>query len=219
MIALVSPWLAAIARNAGAERLAAGQAERRVRRAAASCSRRARRGSAGRSRGTASPPAAPRRPASRAGRSARPRAGSRSRRRARRSSSRRPAAARGSIGISSSFASPITAAPCFATIGRIASSRSSSPVTELTSALPWYAREPGLERLDHRRVDAERHVGQALDERDRLPHQLDLVGERVADVHVEHVGAACDLLRDVDLDPRQVAAAAAPPGTPCGRSG
>ena len=42
----------------------------------------------------------------------------------------------GSIRISSSFASPITAAPCLATIGRIASSRSSSPVTELTSALP-----------------------------------------------------------------------------------
>ncbi len=42
----------------------------------------------------------------------------------------------GSILISSSFASPITAAPCRATIGRIASSRSSSPVTELTSALP-----------------------------------------------------------------------------------
>src|SRR5256885_4897626 len=41
----------------------------------------------------------------------------------------------GSIGISSSFASPITEAPCFATSGRIASSRSSSPVTELTSAL------------------------------------------------------------------------------------
>src|SRR5262245_18373135 len=48
----------------------------------------------------------------------------------------------GSIGISSSFASPITAAPCFATSGRIASSRSSSPVTELTSALPWYAERP-----------------------------------------------------------------------------
>ena len=65
--------------------------------------------------------------------------------------------------------------------------------------------EPGLERLDHRRVDAERDVGQPLHERDRLRHQLDLVGERVADVHVEHVGAALDLLRDVDLELREVA--------------
>ena len=45
----------------------------------------------------------------------------------------------------------------------------------------------------------------ALHERDRLAHQLDLVGERVADVDVEHVGAAGDLLRDVDLEPREVA--------------
>ena len=44
----------------------------------------------------------------------------------------------GSSGISSSsFGSPITAAPYFLTSGRIASSRSSSAVTELTSALPW----------------------------------------------------------------------------------
>ena len=48
------------------------------------------------------------------------------------SSSRRS----GSIGISSSLGSAITAAPCFATSGRIASSRSSSAVTEFTSALP-----------------------------------------------------------------------------------
>ena len=44
----------------------------------------------------------------------------------------------GSSGISSSsFGSAITAAPCLLTSGRIASSRSSSAVTELTSALPW----------------------------------------------------------------------------------
>src|SRR4029077_5251264 len=50
-------------------------------------------------------------------------------------SSRRRA---GSSGISSSsFGSPITAAPYFFTIGRMASIRSSSAVTELTSALPW----------------------------------------------------------------------------------
>ena len=65
--------------------------------------------------------------------------------------------------------------------------------------------EAGLERLDHRRVDAERDVGQPLHERDRLRHQRDLVGERVADVHVEHVGAALDLLRDVGLELREVA--------------
>src|SRR5439155_21776374 len=48
----------------------------------------------------------------------------------------------GSMRISSSFASPITAAPWRATIGRMASSRSSSPVTELTSAFPSYAARP-----------------------------------------------------------------------------
>src|SRR6266576_242681 len=48
----------------------------------------------------------------------------------------------GSIGISSSLARAITAAPWCATSGRIASSRSSSPVTEFTSALPSYAARP-----------------------------------------------------------------------------
>ena len=70
-------------------------------------------------------------------------------------------------------------------------------MTELTSALPWYAERPGLERLDHRGVDAERQLAEALDERNRLAHQVDLVGERVADVDVEQVRAARDLLRDV----------------------
>ena len=50
------------------------------------------------------------------------------------SSSRR----RGSSGISSSsLGSAMTAAPYFLTSGRMDSSRSSSAVTELTSALPW----------------------------------------------------------------------------------
>ncbi len=66
--------------------------------------------------------------------------------------------------------------------------------------LPLVSAEPGFERLDHGRVDAERHVAQALHQGDCIPHQLDLVGERVADVDVEHVGAARELLRDVDLD-------------------
>ena len=65
--------------------------------------------------------------------------------------------------------------------------------------------EAGLERLDDGRVDAERDVRQRLHERDRLPHQCDLVGKRVADVHVEHVGAALDLLRDVGLELREIA--------------
>src|SRR3954471_820430 len=42
----------------------------------------------------------------------------------------------------SSLARPITAAPCLATKGRISSRRSSSPVTELTSALPSYTDSP-----------------------------------------------------------------------------
>ena len=44
----------------------------------------------------------------------------------------------GSSGISSSsLGRPMTAAPYLRTSGRIAASRSSSAVTELTSALPW----------------------------------------------------------------------------------
>src|SRR5450759_2774114 len=42
----------------------------------------------------------------------------------------------------SSLAMPITAAPCFLTSGKMRSMRSSSAVTELTSALPWYAERP-----------------------------------------------------------------------------
>jgi len=65
--------------------------------------------------------------------------------------------------------------------------------------------QAGLERLDDRRVDADREVGQLLHERDRLSHQLDLVRQRVADVHVQHVCAAGHLLGDVDLDLGEVA--------------
>ena len=65
--------------------------------------------------------------------------------------------------------------------------------------------EARFERLDHGRVDAERQIGEPLDERDGLPHQPDLVGERIADVDVEHVGAARQLLGDVDLDLREIA--------------
>jgi hypothetical protein len=60
--------------------------------------------------------------------------------------------------------------------------------------------EPRLERLDHGRVDADRQVAKALHERDRLAHQRDLIGQRVAHVDVEHVRAAGNLLRDVGLE-------------------
>ncbi len=43
-----------------------------------------------------------------------------------------------------------------------------------------------------------------LHQRHGAAHQLDLVGERIADVDVEHVGAACDLLRGVDLELREI---------------
>ena len=68
-------------------------------------------------------------------------------------------------------------------------------------------RQAGLERLDDRRVDADRQVGQLLDQRDRLLEQLGLVGQRHAHVDVEHHRAAGDLRRDVALDRRQVAGA------------
>ena len=85
--------------------------------------------------------------------------------------------------------------------------------------MPWYAARPASSASITDESMHERQVGQPLHERDRRAHQLDLVGERVADVDVEHVGAAGDLLRDVDLDPRQVALLQLAPGTPCGRSG
>ena len=42
----------------------------------------------------------------------------------------------------SSFVMATTAAPYFATSGSTCSSRSSSPVTEFTSGLPWYTASP-----------------------------------------------------------------------------
>ena len=53
--------------------------------------------------------------------------------------------------------------------------------------------EPGLERLDHRGVDAERHVGVVLQQPDHLREQLGLVDQRDARVDVEHVRAHGDL--------------------------
>ena len=65
--------------------------------------------------------------------------------------------------------------------------------------------ETGLERLDDRRVDADRQVGVLLHEPDRTPEQVGLVGQRDAHVDVEHVGAARDLILDVRDDLGQVA--------------
>ena len=100
----------------------------------------------------------------------------------------------------SSLEMAITAASYFLTSGSTRSSRSSSPVTELTSGLPLIDREARFERLDDRGVDRQRHV-------DRLLHQLDafgedarLVGERDAGVDVEHLRARLDLRHRVGDD-------------------
>ena len=66
--------------------------------------------------------------------------------------------------------------------------------------LPLVRGEPGLERLDHGRVDAERQVGVLLDEPHGAGEQLRLVGQGDAHVHVEDVCPAGDLLLDVHDD-------------------
>ena len=98
-----------------------------------------------------------------------------------------------------------TAAPYLRTSGRTRSRRSSSPVTELTQRLALVDGEPGLERLDDRRIDRQRQVGQGLDELDRLGQDRRLVGQRDAGVDVEHVGAGLDLGEGVALDAAEVA--------------
>ena len=98
-----------------------------------------------------------------------------------------------------------TAAPYLRTSGRTRSSRSSSPVTELTQRLALVDGEPGLERLDDRRIDRQRQVGQALDELDGPGEDRRLVAQRDPGVDVEHVGAGLDLGEDVALDPAEVA--------------
>ena len=65
--------------------------------------------------------------------------------------------------------------------------------------------EPRLERLDDRRVDRQRHIGERLHELDRLRQDRGLVGERDAGVDVEHVRAGLDLGQRVALDPAEVA--------------
>ena len=68
-------------------------------------------------------------------------------------------------------------------------------------------REAGLERLDDRGVDADRHVGGLGDRAQHGRQQLGLVDERDAGVDVEHVGAGLHLGEGVDGHGRQVAAA------------
>ena len=68
-------------------------------------------------------------------------------------------------------------------------------------------REAGLERLDDRGVDADRHVGRLGDRAQHGRQQLGLVDERDAGVDVEHVGAGLHLGEGVDRHGREVAAA------------
>ena len=65
--------------------------------------------------------------------------------------------------------------------------------------------KPCLERLDDRRVDRQRQVGQALDELDGLGQDRRLVGQRDPGVDVEHLGAGLDLREDVAFDAAEVA--------------
>ena len=65
-------------------------------------------------------------------------------------------------------------------------------------------REPCIERLDDRGVDADRQVGVLLHELDRACQEGGLVRQRHTHVHVEHVGAARDLILDVLDDLREI---------------
>ena len=65
--------------------------------------------------------------------------------------------------------------------------------------------EARLERLDDRRIDRQREVGQRLDELDRVGQDRRLVRQRDARVDVEHVCAGLDLGDRVPLDAREVA--------------
>jgi hypothetical protein len=66
--------------------------------------------------------------------------------------------------------------------------------------LAFVGTESGLERLDDRGVDAERHVGERLHQRHGFGQESGLVGERHTHVDVEHHGAASHLGRDIGLD-------------------
>ena len=66
-------------------------------------------------------------------------------------------------------------------------------------------REAGLERLDDRGVDRQRHVGERLHQPHRPGQDGGLVGERDAGVDVEHVGPGLDLGERIALDAAEVA--------------
>ena len=67
--------------------------------------------------------------------------------------------------------------------------------------------DAGLKRLDHRGVDAERDVGDRLDELDCGRQHGRLVGERYAGIHIEHVRTGGDLGERIGLHPAEVARA------------
>ena len=67
-------------------------------------------------------------------------------------------------------------------------------------------REPGLERLDDRGVDRQRHVDQRLDQPDASAARIaGSSAQRDPGVDVEHVGAGLDLGQGVALDAAEVA--------------
>ena len=101
----------------------------------------------------------------------------------------------------------MTAAPYRLTSGRIALHPVVLGGDRVDQRATLVHRQAGLERLDDGRVDADRQVGQALDELDRLLEQLGLIGQRHAHVDVEHHRAALDLRLDVALDRGQVTGA------------
>ena len=105
----------------------------------------------------------------------------------------------------SSFEIAMTAAPYFLTSGSTDSRRSSSPVTELTSALPLYTARPASsaatidESIDSGTsvIDCTSWTGAREDRR--------FVGERYAGVDVEHVRAGLDLRARIGFDAAEVA--------------
>ena len=68
-------------------------------------------------------------------------------------------------------------------------------------------REPGLQRLHDGGVDADREVGEGLDEFDRLDEQLGLVGQGHPHVDVEDIGTTGHLGGDVLLDEGEISGA------------
>jgi hypothetical protein len=105
----------------------------------------------------------------------------------------------------SSLEMPTTAAPYFFTRGSTDSSRSSSPVTELTSGLPLYTASPAANAATiDESIDSGTSVIDCTSSH-RLREDRRLVGERDSGVDVEHVGAGFDLRDGVRRHAREVA--------------